>query len=218
MKYPGAIWYPSEISHAAREGTWGVVIHWTAGHKAGDLAALNGPDVDVQFYVDKAGEVYQFVDSGSQAWHAFHTANHYCVGIEHEGSGEAWTDAQFKASAKLARWVCDQYHIPIRHVDPPTSWRGLYGHRDLAHIDGNDHTDTVPAAIGWPRYIEAIQGLTPPPDGLITPPYFDWLAWTLGEKPFKGKPFDHATRPKNWTAGVPTGYWSRREEFLANRK
>ena len=141
----GARWRPSPIWHPVREATWGIVVHWTAGHRLGDIAALTGGHVDVQFYVTKTGEVYQFVDADREAWHAFHTANHYCVGIEHEGSGEAWTPAQLKASARLARWVCDTYDIPVRHVDPPASWRGLYGHKDLAHIDGNDHTDTVPA-------------------------------------------------------------------------
>jgi hypothetical protein len=144
-KYPHAIQRPSEIQHPSRDETRGIVIHWTAGHKAGDLEALNGPLVDVQFYVDTAGEVYQFLDSGAQAWHAMHTANHTCIGIEHEGSGEAWTDQQLEASAKLAAWLTKLYNIPLTNVDPPNQWHGFFGHKDLAGFEKNDHSDTMPA-------------------------------------------------------------------------
>ena len=208
----GARWRPSPIWHPVREATWGIVVHWTAGHRLGDIAALTGGHVDVQFYVTKTGEVYQFVDADREAWHAFHTANHYCVGIEHEGSGEAWTPAQLKASARLARWVCDTYDIPVRHVDPPASWRGLYGHKDLAHIDGNDHTDTVPAAIGWDRYLKAIRAAGAP--RLVQAPYWAWLQWRLGEGRFKR----NRTRPANWRPTVPASYWRRLRAFTRRRK
>lgn len=219
MKVPGTIWYPSPIQHPNRSATWGIVIHWTAGHKPGDLAALTGGHVDVHFYVTKTGEVYQFVDSDSQAWHAFQTANHYCIGIEHEGSGEPWTPAQFNASVKLARWCCATYDIPVRHTNPESAtpgpqWAGLYGHADLVHINGNDHSDTVPVGIGWPQYIRAIK--EPP---TIAPPYFEWLAWTLGEGWAGGHaPFDKAIRPEKWKPRVPSTYWVRRLAFLAKRK
>jgi N-acetyl-anhydromuramyl-L-alanine amidase AmpD len=154
--YPRAIQHHSGIDHPPRSETRGIVIHWTAGHKAGDLEALDGPLVDVQFYVDHAGEVYQFLDSGSQAWHAMHTANHTCIGIEHEGSGEAWTDAQLEESAKLVAWLTKLYNIPIRKVDPPGEWHGIFGHRDLQGFEGNDHSDTCPPATGWDHYFGKI--------------------------------------------------------------
>jgi N-acetyl-anhydromuramyl-L-alanine amidase AmpD len=156
-KYPHAIQHPSEIQHPSRDETRGIVIHWTAGHKAGDLEALNGPLVDVQFYVDTAGEVYQFLDSGAQAWHAMHTANHTCIGIEHEGSGEAWTDQQLEASAKLAAWLTKLYNIPLTNVDPPNQWHGFFGHKDLVGFEKNDHSDTCPPATGWDKYFERIK-------------------------------------------------------------
>jgi N-acetyl-anhydromuramyl-L-alanine amidase AmpD len=167
-KYPHAIQHPSTIQHSPRSETRGIVIHWTAGHKAGDLAALDGPLVDVQFYVDKAGEVFQFLDSGSQAWHAMHTANHTCIGIEHEGSGEAWTDAQLEASAQLVAWLSKMYNIPLKKVDPPGEWHGFFGHKDLAGFEGNDHSDTCPPATGWDKYFTRVkhfagQDLTPKP-------------------------------------------------------
>jgi N-acetylmuramoyl-L-alanine amidase CwlA len=156
-RYPGAIQRPSAIHHPNRDETRGIVIHWTAGHKTGDLATLDGPNVDCHFYVDRAGEVYEFLDSESQAWHAFHTANHTCVGIEHEGSGEAWTAKQLDASARLVAWLSKLYNIPVTKVDPHKNWHGIFGHVDLKGIDGNNHTDTVPATTGWNRYLTRIK-------------------------------------------------------------
>src|SRR6266567_2138153 len=115
---PRAIQHPSAIQHPHRDETRGVVIHWTAGHKQGDLATLDGPNVDCHFYVDQAGDVFEFLDTDSQAWHAFHTANHTCLGIEHEGSGEAWTPKQLEASAQLTAWLSRLYNIPVAKVDP----------------------------------------------------------------------------------------------------
>lgn len=156
-KYPHAIQHPSTIQHPARDETRGIVVHWTAGHKAGDLEALDGPLVDVQFYVDKSGDVYQFLDSGSQAWHAMHTANHTCIGIEHEGSGEAWTEQQLEASAQLSAWLMKLYNIPLSNVKPPAQWHGFFGHKDLAGFESNDHTDTCPPDTGWDKYFERIK-------------------------------------------------------------
>ncbi len=156
-RYPNAIQRPSVIHHPSRPETRGIVIHWTAGHKGGDLATLDGPNVDCHFYVDKDGEVFQFLDSGSQAWHAMHTANHTCVGIEHESFGEAWTAKQFEASARLTAWLTKLYNIPVAKVDPHQNWHGLFGHRDLKGIDRNDHSDTVPAATGWDKYLTRIK-------------------------------------------------------------
>ena len=155
--YPQAIRRPSTIHHPQRTETRGIVIHWTAGHKGGDLSTLDGPNVDVHFYVDKAGEVYQFLDTGSMAWHAMHTANHTCLGIEHEGFGEAWSAKQLEASAQLVAWLTKLYNIPVSHVDPHQNWHGIFGHGDLKGIDKNDHTDSVPKATGWDTYLARIR-------------------------------------------------------------
>jgi hypothetical protein len=157
--YPHAIQRKSTIHHPQRAETRGIVIHWTAGHKAGDLSTLDGPNVDCHFYVDKTGEVYQFLDSSAMAWHAFHTANCTCLGIEHEGFGEAWTPAQLEASAQVVAWLAKLYNVPTKHVDPHTDWHGIFGHVDLKGIDKNDHTDSVPKTTGWDVYLARIAAL-----------------------------------------------------------
>lgn len=167
--YPGAIWRPSSITHPMRPQTLGIVIHWTVGHEAGDITVLDGPSVDVQFYVTKTGKVYQFLPLDSQAWHAFHTANSLCIGIETEGSGEAWTAPQLAAMGRLCAWLCKRYRIPVRHAVPNSSdlqsLRGIFGHGDLskAHIDGNNHTDSVPNGTGWNKFIAEVTKNMPRP-------------------------------------------------------
>lgn len=185
--YPGATWRPSSIIHPNRPETWGVVIHWTVGREAGDLSVLDGPTVDVHFYVTKQGRVYQFLDPDSQAWHAKATANRTCVGIETEGRGEPWTAPQLDAVAEVTAWLCNRYRIPIRHVDPsagnPDTFRGIFGHKDLSvggnRVDGNDHTDTVPDGTGWTTFLDATAAAAKPKP--VAPP-------TLAER------IDQATR------------------------
>lgn len=169
--YPGAVWRASIINHPMRPQTLGVVIHWTAGSFAGDVATLDGPTVDVHFYVAKSGQVVQFLDPDSMAWHAMTTANRTCVGIETEGRGEAWTPEQLAAVARLTWWLCERYEIPVRRVDPSggdlETFRGIFGHRDLSvggfRVDGNDHTDSVPEGTGWPAFLAAVRSCERPP-------------------------------------------------------
>lgn len=173
---PGVEWHPSSIEHAMRPLTLGVVIHWTAGRRNGDLGVLDGPNVDCQFYVPKAPPVFQLLDPDEQGWHALRTANTYCIGIEHESlTGEDYTPWQLQASAELVARLCRRYSIPIRKVDPSghdlDTFRGIFGHRDLSlgglNVDGNDHTDTYPGPGGWATYITAVQAVS---ERLFDPP------------------------------------------------
>lgn len=202
--YPHAIQRHSTIEHPQRSETRGIVIHWTAGHKGGDLSTLDGPNVDCHFYVDKEGEVYQFLSSGSMAWHAFHTANCTCLGIEHEGFGEAWTEKQLEASAELVAWLAKLYNIPICHCNPHEDWRGIFGHRDLKGIDGNDHTDSIPDDTGWDRYLARIEQIS----GKST------LPKAPAKKPPNAETLQVILRPKGksqraWE-GWQNGHWALR--------
>lgn len=157
--YPGAIWRPSVISHPTRTDTWGICEHNTYGVQEGDVETLDGPTVDCAFYVTRLGRVFQFLDPDSMSWTAYHTANSHCIHIEHEGKREvAWTAEQFRASAALNAWLCRRYRIPVRHVNPPAEWGGLFDHRDLEGFEGNDHGDGVPPSYpGWDAYLAAIR-------------------------------------------------------------
>lgn len=181
-------WYPlastarkSTIRHDKRSATWGIVIHWTAGYEPGDLNTLDGPSVDVQFYVAKDGDTYQLLPASSEAWHGYSTANNYTIGIETEGFGEPWTDKQLDAVATLTSWLSKKYGIPIKHVDPsagnPASFHGIFGHRDLSigglRVDGNNHTDSVPDGTGWGRFLNLVRSKSRP--ATVTRYYYEDL-------------------------------------------
>lgn len=208
--YPGATWRPSSIPHPMRPATLGIVIHWTVGREPGDITVLDGPNVDCQFYVTKKGEVYQFLDPDSQGWHAKATANAYCIGIEHETSGEAYTAPQLEASTKLVAYLCKRYAIPAVHADPSghdlSTFRGIFGHRDLSlgglRVDANDHTDSVPAATGWSRYLSAVNrilcGVAVEVVDLSKLPGDGTLRLAVGGRLFTG--WENAAGPLRWIA------------------
>jgi hypothetical protein len=168
--YPGAKRKPTTITHPARPATWGAIAHWTVGHEQGDVITLDGPGVDCHLYAAKDGDIYQFAALDRVTYHAFHEANTHCISIETEGAGEPWTSAQFQSMARIAAFLNAEWRIPLRHVDPvrryadglmppPPDWHGWAGHRDLAGIDGNNHSDTVPPGTGWGPFLAAAQKL-----------------------------------------------------------
>ena len=161
---PGAIWRPSPTTHPKRAVTLGICIHNTYGKEAGDLATLTSGSVDCHFYVTKSGKLYQLLPLWSTSWTAMRTANSNSFHIEHEGTRESpWTGPQTKTSVALVAWLTRLYKIPVLHVDPPTDWRGLYDHRDLQGVDGNDHGDGVPPSFpGWQTYLDHIRHLVKP--------------------------------------------------------
>src|SRR6267143_6003811 len=73
------------------------------------------------------GQVTQMVETRNVAWHAGNwNFNMHAIGYEHEGvaiQGATWyTDAMYRASAALTRYLAARYHIPL----------------DRAHIIGHD--------------------------------------------------------------------------------
>ncbi|GAA3220005.1 N-acetylmuramoyl-L-alanine amidase [Dactylosporangium siamense] len=127
-----------------------VVIHVTQGSYAGTVNWFQNPSAGVSaHYVVKSsnGEITQMVREGDTAYHA-RSANAYGVGIEHEGyvDNPAWfTDAMYRSSAALTRYLCDKYGIPKNRT-------GIKGHNE---IPGNDHTDPGPNW-NWNYYISLV--------------------------------------------------------------
>jgi hypothetical protein len=196
--YPGATQLASAVQNPFRTATWGIVIHETYGHPGGDIPILRaegspGNRVDVQFYVEHSGKVFQFLDSDRGCWGAMATANDTCVQIEHEGDGSPWPDAQIHASARLVAWLCVRYKIPVRYTRPfsgqPATFRGIFGHRDLSvdGVDGNTHTDTLPSNVTWPRYLTLVASYLPQVGGPKPHPVFGF-----------GDPQGQTTMPGKW--------------------
>ncbi|MEV0595613.1 N-acetylmuramoyl-L-alanine amidase [Nonomuraea cavernae] len=129
-----------------------IVIHDTEGAYTGLPKLVHDPEYVSWHYTVRSrdGHVAQHVRTGDIAWHAGNwDVNTRSIGIEHEGylaTGGTWyTEAMYRASAKLVRYLAARYDIPI----------------DRAHILGHD---TVPGTTP-----EALPGMHEDPG-----PYWDW--------------------------------------------
>ncbi|GIV07075.1 MAG: hypothetical protein KatS3mg017_0277 [Fimbriimonadales bacterium] len=151
--YPGARWIPAysgnytpanrPSSHPIRY----VIIHVTQGSYSGAISWFQNPSARVSaHYVLRSsdGEITQMVRHKDIAWHAGNwTYNTQSIGLEHEGwvSDPRWfTDAMYRASANLTRYLCNQYGIPktrsyiighnevpgATHTDPGVHWNWSY--------------------------------------------------------------------------------------------
>ena len=130
-----------------------VVIHTVEGSQRSCVNTFRGAErrVSAHYVVGKDGSIVQCVDDANTAWHAG-SVNEHSVGIEHEGFAakpETWSDAIYASSAKLTRWLCDTYKIPIDR-------QHIVGHMDLKdspHGDPGHHFD-------WDRYMRLVRGET----------------------------------------------------------
>jgi hypothetical protein len=137
-----------------------IVIHDTEGSFDGTVQWFQNPYAYTSaHYVIRSsdGAVTQMVRTKDVAWHAGNwTVNTESIGIEHEGvavDGATWyTDAMYRSSAKLVRYLAHRYHIPIDR-------QHILGHDDVAN-DGNyasSHWDPGPFW-DWDRYLRLVRG------------------------------------------------------------
>jgi hypothetical protein len=157
LGYPGAIWSPAysgnytNASRGAAQINY-VIIHTTQGSYAGAISWFKNSSSNVSaHYVIRSsdGQVTQMVDDADIAWHdgCFNTNT---IGIEHEGfvadPGKWYTEAMYKASAKLTRWLCDQYGIPKDR-------KHIMGHGEAP--DCSSHTDPG-SGWNWTHYMDLV--------------------------------------------------------------
>lgn len=166
--------HPRNYAHAHRPASMVrlIVVHSIEGSYWGAISWFRNPRARVSshYVVAQRGAVTQMVSERRAAWHAGNASvNRRSIGIEHEGYAYligTFTDAEYRASARLAASVMRRYVLPIdrsrviAHAevrDPYRPWRlGGYGH----HTDPGPHWD-------WSRYMAYIRsyaaGRTPPP-------------------------------------------------------
>lgn len=164
--YPNAIWRaadPSNYSVGRSRAIDTVVIHTIQGSYLGAISWFKNPssNVSAHYVVSKTGEITQMVQDKDTAWHA-RCWNSHAIGIEHDGyvsDPNNYTDAMYKASAALGRWLADKYGIPKYHHAGPeggtATGKGFKGHVDLS--DCNTHTDPGPYW-NWTYYMSLVQG------------------------------------------------------------
>ncbi|GAA4914753.1 N-acetyl-anhydromuramyl-L-alanine amidase AmpD [Nonomuraea thailandensis] len=158
--YPPAAWVAASSSNyrvSSRETSYNidrVVIHVTQGSYAGTISWFQNPSAQVSaHYVVKSsnGAITQMVRDKDVAWHAGNsTYNNRSIGIEHEGwvNDPSWfTDAMYRASAALTRYLCDKYGIPKTRT-------GIIGHNE---VPGATHTDPG-SNWNWTTYMNYVTG------------------------------------------------------------
>ncbi|NRQ31722.1 N-acetylmuramoyl-L-alanine amidase [Nonomuraea sp. NN258] len=134
-----------------------IVIHDTEGTYQGIPSMINDPKYVSWHYTIRSrdGHVAQHVATKDIGWHAGNwDVNVRSIGIEHEGylaKGGTWyTEAMYRSSAKLVRYLAGKYRVPI----------------DRAHILGHDNVPgTTPQTLAsmhedpgpywdWAHYFE----------------------------------------------------------------
>ncbi len=160
-----------------------IVIHDMEGSYASAIAWFQNPAAGACAHYDvrsSDGEITQQVHNGDTAWHAGDwNTNQHAIGIEHEGfaaEGARWyTEAMYKSSAALTRWLTDKYGIPkdrahiIGHYEVPDPNRaGWYGgasnHHDPCHTWAGSPTwhNVNGCDWDWNHYLDLVTGSAPP--------------------------------------------------------
>jgi N-acetyl-anhydromuramyl-L-alanine amidase AmpD len=108
--------------------------------------------VSAHYIVGHDGRIVQMVKDEDTAYH-IRGHNGTSVGIEHEGWADrnTWTAEQYRASARLTRWLCDTYDIPI-------DLEHIVGHGDMP---GQNHRHDPGRFFDWELYLRLIRELAP---------------------------------------------------------
>lgn len=130
-RWPRARWNPTpNFSGTLRPIA--VCLHHQAGN--GDpLAVYNARGVSAHFWIPKAGEPVQHVDTANQAWHGMTSHNQNSIGVETEGCAtpphaEPLTENQLALFAELMRWANATHGVPLV-LSESTTTPGLNYHR-----------------------------------------------------------------------------------------
>lgn len=112
------------------------------------FAEIKGLQVSAHLYIDRQGQVTQFVPFSKRAWHAGVSSfngrsncNDYSIGIELEGTDDhPYTEAQYRALSEVSHALMRAY--------PELASERVVGHRDIAPERKTDPG----AAFDWQRY------------------------------------------------------------------
>jgi hypothetical protein len=161
---PPVVWLRGEgnftKAHRSPQSIDRIVVHVTEGGFWGSVRWLKSrrAHASSHYVVARGGRIVQLVHLSDIAWHAGNWGtNEQSVGIEHEGftyGPEGFTDAQYRASARLAAWIARRALMPIDrkhligHVDVPDGRGGRGG--------SSHHTDPGPRW-NWARYLRLVR-------------------------------------------------------------
>lgn len=124
-----------------------VVIHYTGDNGTGGLQWLTskGSNVSAHLWIAKTGVIWQVLPFNIRAWHAGVSeydgrsdCNSWSIGIENQGIGDSWPEAQIQANIGVLVALHKAYQInyvvghsdvaPGRKVDPGPlyPWERIY--------------------------------------------------------------------------------------------
>jgi hypothetical protein len=166
----GVLWLKSENRTASSRKLSSVdriVVHVTEGSFWGSVTWLRNrrSHGSSHYVISRRGEVVQLVSTSDVAWHAGNRrVNRRSIGIEHEGWTRVggFTDAQYRASAKVVAYLARRAGIPVDR-------RHIIGHDEVPHPRGrgwggvSHHTDPG-RHWSWRRYLRLIRHYTKHPE------------------------------------------------------
>jgi len=146
-----------------------IVVHDTEGSYQSSIDWFQDPAsfVSAHYLIRSSdGDVTQMVQNKDVAWHAGNWyMNMHSIGVEHEGyaaEGATWyTEAMYRSSAKLVRYLSDKYDIPLdrEHIVGHEQFHGLTPARAKAmHNDPGPFWD-------WDHYMDLLNAKPIDSDG-----------------------------------------------------
>ena len=130
-RWPGAIWQPvAQCSGTLRPIA--VCLHHQAG--SGNPASVYASrNVSAHFWLPRAAQPVQHVDTAVRSWHGGGTLNDTSIGVETEGCGspphaDPLTERQLDDFGALMAWAHEEHGIPLVLSETATT-PGLNYHR-----------------------------------------------------------------------------------------
>ncbi|WP_431042034.1 N-acetylmuramoyl-L-alanine amidase [Streptomyces sp. P1-3] len=158
VDHPGARWIAASAANWRRAdrpydyAVDRVVVHVVQGGHDDAVRVFRDPEhgAAAHYIVRGDGRITQMVRELDVAFHAGNRSyNERSVGIEHTGfvsRAGSFTDAMYRASARLTARICERYGIPVDREH-------LVGH---VEVPGTDHTDPGPHW-DWDRYLRLVR-------------------------------------------------------------
>ncbi len=117
------------------------------------FAKINDLRVSAHLFINRQGEIFQFVNFNRRAWHAGESSwcgqsscNDYSLGIELEGTDYlAYTDAQYDSLAAASRAILQAY--------PDIDTDRIVGHSDIAPGRKTDPG----MCFDWHRFLSSLE-------------------------------------------------------------
>lgn len=156
--YRGAKWYGAargNYKNANRERSHYIdrlIVHTVEGPLTSGINTFqnSSSNVSAHYIVGDKGRVVQCVRHEDIAYHAGNWKyNKHSIGIEHGGKAanrKTWTDAKYRASARLAAYCCRRHNIRVDR-------KHIIGHKQ---VPGADHYDPG-RYFDYDRYLKLIR-------------------------------------------------------------